>query len=42
MKRLKESKTSDNQLKWVELLNNQGYLAVICKGSNEAINNNLQ
>jgi len=29
--------TSDNQLKWIESLREQGYHAVICYGANEAI-----
>ena len=32
MKRLKGSKTSDEQLHWLEQLTKQGYYCVICKG----------
>lgn len=37
MKRVKNSKVSDQQLKWIELLNNQGYKAIVCYGSSAAI-----
>ena len=38
MKRKKGSKVSPAQKEWVTTLNNQGYLAVICYGAEEAIN----
>ncbi len=38
MKRKKGSKVSSAQKKWIATLNKQGYLAVICYGSEEAIN----
>ena len=37
MKRIKNSKVSKEQLEWIDLLNKQGYKAVICNGSSEAI-----
>lgn len=37
MKRVKSSKVSVHQEQWIELLNKQGYKAVICYGNNEAI-----
>jgi len=37
MKKKKDSTTSDNQKEWIEQLNKQGYMAVICKGADEAI-----
>jgi hypothetical protein len=37
MKRIKGSVTSANQKKWIELLNTNGYKAVICKGAVEAV-----
>lgn len=37
MKRTKGSTTSTEQKAWVETLNNEGYKAVICKGSKVAI-----
>lgn len=32
LKRLKNSKTSEDQKAWIEKLNEQGYCAVVCKG----------
>lgn len=32
LKRLKHSKTSEDQKAWIEKLNEQGYCAVVCKG----------
>ncbi|WP_026803623.1 VRR-NUC domain-containing protein [Aliarcobacter lanthieri] len=37
MKRVKNSKVSVQQLKWIELLNKQGYKAIVCYGSSAAI-----
>lgn len=37
MKRVKNSKISDQQLKWIELLNKQGYKAIVCYGNKQAI-----
>lgn len=37
MKRVKNSKVSIHQNEWIELLNKQGYKAVVCYGSSEAI-----
>lgn len=37
MKRVKKSKVLVQQLKWIELLNKQGYKAIVCYGSNMAI-----
>ena len=37
MKRIKNSKVSVQQLKWIELLNKQGYKAIVHYGSNMAI-----
>lgn len=37
MKKKNKSSTSDNQVWWIEQLNKQGYMAVICKGADEAI-----
>lgn len=37
MKRVKNSKVSVQQLQWLELLNNQGYKAIVCYGSSAAI-----
>ncbi|MFV7791262.1 VRR-NUC domain-containing protein [Aliarcobacter lanthieri] len=37
MKRVKNSKVSVQQLKWIELLNKQGYKAIVCYGSKQAI-----
>lgn len=37
MKRLKGSSTSDEQLDWLDFLARQGFLAVICKGADAAI-----
>lgn len=36
MKRVKDSYASKEQKAWIEKLNNQGYLAVVCKGWEEA------
>ena len=33
----KKSKVSVQQLKWIELLNKQGYKAIVCYGSSAAI-----
>ena len=33
----KNGKLSDNQKTWVEILNKQGYLAIVCYSSSEAI-----
>lgn len=38
MKRTKNYSVSDEQIKWIEWLNNNGYIAKICYGANEAIN----
>ena len=37
MKRVKNSKVSVQQKQWIELLNKQGYKAIVCYGNNEAI-----
>ncbi|MBL3520290.1 VRR-NUC domain-containing protein [Arcobacter lanthieri] len=37
MKRVKNSKVSVQQLQWIELLKNQGYKAIVCYGSKQAI-----
>ena len=37
MKRVKNSKVSVHQKQWIELLNKQGYKAIVCYGNNEAI-----
>ena len=37
MKRKKGGVVSKYQKRWIEFLNNYGYLAVVCKGSEEAI-----
>lgn len=37
MKRVKGGRVSDEQREWITLLNANGYLAVVCKGSGEAI-----
>ena len=37
LKRIKNSKVSDSQKEWIDILNSQGYRAVICYGSGEAI-----
>ena len=37
MKRVKNSKVSGHQKQWIELLNKQGYKAIVCYGNNEAI-----
>lgn len=37
MKRVKGSTTSKEQKEWIEKLNNNGYKAIICKGSQVAI-----
>lgn len=37
MKKKKNSTTSDNQREWIEGLYKNGYMAVICKGADEAI-----
>ena len=37
MKRIKNSKVSVQQKEWIDLLNKQGYKAVVCYGNNEAI-----
>lgn len=37
MKRIKGSTTSKEQKEWIALLELQGYKAVVCKGSEEAI-----
>ncbi|MGB2246172.1 MAG: VRR-NUC domain-containing protein [Alcanivorax sediminis] len=37
MKRVKGSSTSDEQLEWLDFLARQGYLAVLCKGADAAI-----
>ena len=37
MKRLKGGNVSEHQKQWIELLNKQGYRAIICYGSSEAI-----
>lgn len=37
LKRLKGSKVSEYQKQWIELLNKQGYRAIVCYGSSEAI-----
>ena len=37
MKRIKNSKVSVHQKQWIELLNKQGYKAIVCYGNNEAI-----
>ncbi|MCT7911667.1 VRR-NUC domain-containing protein [Arcobacter lacus] len=37
MKRVKNSKVSVQQKQWIDLLNNQGYKAIVCYGSSAAI-----
>ena len=37
LKRIKDSKVSDSQKEWIDILNSQGYRAVVCYGSSEAI-----
>lgn len=37
MKRVRYSTTSADQKLWIKNLNERGYLAVVCKGANEAI-----
>ena len=37
MKRIRFSKTSQEQKDWIELLNKEGNMAVICHGADEAI-----
>ena len=37
MKRVKNSKVSVHQKQWIELLNKQGYKAIVCYGSSAAI-----
>ena len=37
MKRIKNSKVSVQQKYWIELLNKQGYKAIVCYGSSAAI-----
>lgn len=37
MKRVKNSKVSVQQKQWIELLNKQGYKAIVCYGSSAAI-----
>lgn len=37
MKRIKGSTTSKEQKDWIEKLNNNGYKAIVCKGSKVAI-----
>ena len=37
MKRVKNSKVSVHQKQWIELLNKQGYKAIVCYGNKEAI-----
>lgn len=36
LKKLKGGKTTENQDRWIEALNAQGYYAVVCKGWEEA------
>ena len=37
MKRIKNSKVSVHQKQWIDLLNKQGYKAIVCYGNKEAI-----
>lgn len=37
LKRTKGGRVSDNQQKWIDLLNRRGYRAVVCYGADEAI-----
>lgn len=37
LKRVKKSTTSENQNKWLDMLNRENYLAIVCKGADEAI-----
>lgn len=37
MKRVKNSKVSVHQKQWIDLLNKQGYKAIVCYGSSAAI-----
>ena len=32
-----KNKATDNQSKWLEALNNQGYVAVVCAGCAQAV-----
>lgn len=42
LKRRKNGHVSDSQQKWIESLNDQGYMAVVCYGCQEAIEAILQ
>lgn len=42
LKRQKNGHVSDSQEKWIEALNDQGYMAVVCYGCQEAIETILQ
>lgn len=33
----RQNKATDNQSKWLEALNNQGYVAVVCVGCAQAV-----
>lgn len=37
MKRIKGSKTEAEQIEWLEFLGSQGYMAVLCKGADAAM-----
>lgn len=37
MKRVKGSTTSEEQKEWIKFLQDQGHIAVVCKGAKEAI-----
>ena len=37
MKRIKGSKVDAEQIEWLEWLNSQGYMAVLCKGADAAM-----
>lgn len=37
LKRMKGSLTTDEQIYWIDTLNREGYLAVVCKGAETAI-----
>jgi hypothetical protein len=37
LKRIKNSRVTEEQLKWLENLAGQGYVAAVCRGADEAI-----
>lgn len=37
LKRVKGGRVTEHQQKWIDTLNNRGYLAIVCYGADEAI-----